>query len=155
MSFSLSADFKKQVYNTCCQVILDKKGVLEAEMKSALDSGNEASKSSVGDKHETGRAMAQLAQENLSKQIHQLNKLQQAIDSINPQLTSKQVELGCLVRTNSMLVFIGVSLGEIKVKGHSIFAISMASPLGQAMKGKNQGEHFLFNGQHVEILELR
>ena len=41
-------------------------------------------KSSAGDKHETGRAMAQLEQEKLSKALSQMMQLRNALSKVNP-----------------------------------------------------------------------
>ena len=111
-------------------------------------------KSSAGDKHETGRAMAQLETENNSKHLIQAQKLKIALGQINPGVSSNQAEPGALVVTDNGNFFIAISAGKIDVQGNTIHLISLASPLGQILSGKRANESFRINGKTYKIHQI-
>ena len=150
----LSLEFKKQVYQTCVELVEGKNQLLHSELLAAKESGNDETKSSAGDKHETGRAMAQLAQENLGKQLGQIQNLQKSIAAIKEGKESVIGENGALVQTNNMLLFLGISLGELTVNDKKVFAVSMVSPIGNLMLNKKVGDQVSFQSKPIKILEI-
>ncbi len=103
------------------------------------------SKSTAGDKHETGRAMIQLEQEKLSLQLIQLQKQRNILIRINPEKQCKNVQMGAVVETNIGTYFISTGLGQVNHDGNLIFAIAPTSPVAQAMLGKSVNDTFEFN----------
>lgn len=127
--------------------------MLKYELNEARKAGNSETKSSAGDKHETGRAMAQLEQENLLKQIgkHQGDLgLLRRIKTVR----NKEVSLGSLVITSQMNFYISIPLGTIALEGTEVMCISRQSPLVQAMKGFGPGAELTFNGGQIRIEEV-
>lgn len=61
-------------------------------------------KSSAGDKHETGRAMAQLEQEKLGKQLQLIKNLRDAASRISFSEINSQIGFGSLVKWNNQWV---------------------------------------------------
>ncbi|MCT4580780.1 MAG: GreA/GreB family elongation factor [Flavobacteriales bacterium] len=120
-------------------------------IKNAQESANSEVKSSAGDKHETGRAMAQLETEKNGIQLAEANKLKQAIGLINPAKTCEKVELGALVITNVGNYFLAVSIGKMEVENTLYFGVSPVSPIGQALLNHKQGDEVLFNGRNFSI----
>jgi transcription elongation GreA/GreB family factor len=116
--------------------------------------GNDA-KSSAGDKHETGIAMAQLEQEKLTHQINELLKLQASLQKINPLLAHTKVGLGSLVETNNGWYYFSVGLGPIKIDGISLFALNPQAPIGALLLGKTIGDKVQFNGKTTEVLSIQ
>jgi transcription elongation GreA/GreB family factor len=115
---------------------------------------NEETKSSAGDKYETGRAMAQLEIEKLTKQkaVHLQNKEYLIKIDVNRSLTNIQV--GSLLQLNKQIYFISVSMGKIILDQQSVFCISNVSPIGQALIGKTKGEKIQWNNQTLMIEEV-
>ena len=132
----------------------EKLGMLLSEMDETNSSLSTASKSSVGDKHETARAMIQLEQERLSKQITQSKHLLEILMAIDPLSKSDQVQSGSLVKTNRGNFYISVGLGKIVVNDQDVFCLSPLTPMGQILLGKKSGDHFNLNGAS-EILEVQ
>ena len=128
----LNSEFKLKVHHACEKVVLEKRKLLSQQLDSARLSANSETKSSAGDKHETGRALAQLEQENLAKQFSFLERLESDLSQLKSDLISEKVEKGALVKTDKMTLYFGVALGEIKVEDISVFAISTASPIGES-----------------------
>jgi transcription elongation GreA/GreB family factor len=119
-------------------------------MQEVTDSANNETKSSAGDKHETARAMMQLEQEKLSKQIADLAEQKKEFDKIDFTKSSSQIGQGSLVETDKGFFLIASSIGKITVDDKTVFVISNKSPLALAFIGKKQKETISFNG--VEYL---
>lgn len=105
---------------------------------------NNDTKSSMGDKYETGREMLQQEINNLQVQLNEFLKQQQSLKNIKTEDVNK-VEKGAVVETDKGLFYISASVGELSFKGKKIIAISEESPLAQAMKGKLKDDNFSIN----------
>ncbi|WP_379964682.1 hypothetical protein [Epilithonimonas sp. UC225_85] len=110
-------------------------------------------KSSMGDKYETGREMLQQEINNLQVQLNEILKQKDSLKTILPK-PSEKAEKGAIVKTEKGLFFISVSLGEIKVENEKIICISPESPLAKAMNGKQKDEVFSLNGMSQAIVEI-
>ncbi|MBO6183089.1 MAG: hypothetical protein J6O88_00155 [Chryseobacterium sp.] len=107
-------------------------------------------KSSMGDKYETGREMLQQEINNLQGQLNEVLKQQDFLKTILPKLSEK-AEKGAIVKTEKGLFFISVSLGEITVENQKIICISPESPLAKAIIGKYRDEVFSINNINQKI----
>lgn len=111
-------------------------------------------KSSMGDKYETGREMLQQEINNLQRQLNEsLNQLS-VIQKISTEPMDK-VQNGALVKTDKGLFYIAASVGEIVYENQKLMAISAESPLVKAMSGKKSGETFSVNtiSQTIQSIE--
>ena len=117
-------------------------------------SGSRDAKSSAGDKHETGVAMAQLEQEKLRYQIHEFQKMQDIVQKINPSKTNSKINLGSLVETDKGWFYISVGLGSLTFKEQLIFAINPEAPFGKALIAKEKGDSIHFNGVESNVLQV-
>jgi hypothetical protein len=145
---------KKEVFGLALSKInlrISELEILMAELKESLE--NE-SKSSAGDKHETGRAMVQLEQEKLSKQMTELLLMRRILEQINPSIKHVKIGIGSLVETTMGWYFISVGLGPIEKDGKVIFVLNPQAPLGQKLVGKKVGESIDMNGKMEEIHQV-
>ena len=110
-------------------------------------------KSSMGDKYETGREMLQQEINNLQLQLNEILKQKDFLKTLLPK-PSEKAEKGAIVKTEKGLFFISVSLGEIKIDSEKIICISPESPLAKAMNGKQKGEGFSLNNMSQKIVEI-
>ena len=108
-------------------------------------------KSSAGDKHETGRAMVQLEREKAGQQLVDIQKSQHILDKINPEATSETIGLGSVVFTSGSNYFIGISSGELRVENTTFYAISSSTPIGQLLLGKRVGDEVVFRNNSFVI----
>ena len=145
---------KTEVYQVCLNLVNRKITQAISLMDEAQQAANSDTKSSAGDKHETSRAMAMLEKDKAANQLAEANKLKQLLSQINPKTVSKKVGLGSLVKTNNGWFYVSVGIGKVELKSETIFCISLASPIGQAMQGREQGEMIVFNQQRIEVVEL-
>ena len=128
------------------------------EIQNILDdlllSGSRDAKSSAGDKHETGVAMAQLEQEKLRYQIKEFQKMEEIVQKINPSKTNSKIHLGSLVQTDKGWFYISVGLGSLSFKEQVIFAINPEAPFGKVLIEKEKGDSIHFNGVESEIIQV-
>jgi transcription elongation GreA/GreB family factor len=117
-------------------------------------SGSRDAKSSAGDKHETGVAMAQLEQEKLRYQIYEFQKMEEIVQKINPSKSNSKINLGSLVETDKGWFYISVGLGSLTFKEQLVFAINPEAPVGKALIAKEKGDSIHFNGVESEIIQV-
>ena len=136
-------------------IYLDKK---IADVNNAILSSKESrdsdTKSSVGDKHETSRAMMQIELDQSEGQLINLLRLKNEINQINLKQDFKKVTTGSLVTTNEGVYFISIGIGKIEVTNKDYYAISLASPIGLLLKDKIAGEKIQFQGRITEIINV-
>ena len=117
---------------------------------------NNDTKSSMGDKYETGREMLQQEINNLQVQLNEVLKqqdfLKTSFDKLRMTKKFDKAEKGAIVKTERGLFFISVSLGEITFENQKIICISPESPLAKAMNGKQKDEGFSLNNMNQKIL---
>ncbi|MCO6498808.1 MAG: 3-oxoacyl-ACP synthase [Vicingus serpentipes] len=146
---------KIQLHKKCIEIINQRIIDLKNIIQEAQNAANNETKSSAGDKHETGRTMAQLETEKLTSQLSEALKLEQHITQINPKVQHQKVALGSLVITNNGNFYIAVSLGKIEIDGISYFAISTVSPIGKLLIGLKANDAFSFNGKNYVIERIK
>ena len=112
------------------------------------------SKSTAGDKHETGRAMIHLEQEKLQKQLAESKSVVAEMEQIKAENTFEKAQKGALVETNRTMFFVAVGLGKVNLDGTDIFVISAQSPIAKQMLGKKQGDSFNMNGTEYVITSV-
>jgi transcription elongation GreA/GreB family factor len=124
---------------------------IETAIASAKEARDNESKSSAGDKYETGRAMLQIELDNLEHQLKNQLELKTEVLRVNPELTTEKIGLGSLISSTNGTYFIAIGLGKILVGDETVYAISLASPLGQALKGAQKDNTISLNGNSITI----
>jgi len=136
---------KEILYNFCASFIENRLDRIQKSIATIQESLSSETKSSAGDKHETGRAMLQLEREKLGKQLAEVEAIRQVLSKINVNLPIEKIRLGSLVKTNKANYFLSISAGEFKDDSNSVFCISVGTPIGQLLLGKSIGDNFVFN----------
>ena len=93
-------------------------------------------KSSAGDKHETGRAMIHIEQETIRKQLNEALEQKSILEKTE----------GRLIKTSRGYVFLAVPIGKIVSEENTVMAISPGSPLGIKLAGLKVNESAEVNG---------
>ena len=145
---------KQEVFNHCQQFLARKEQIIQTQMAQLKESLASETKSSAGDKHETGRALIQLEQEKLSQQILEVEKAKGILHRVDPKPNAGNVHLGSLVQTDRASYFLAVSCDVFKSDGTAIFCISVNAPIAKFMLGKNVGDSFVFNGAQHTIVRV-
>lgn len=146
-------EIKKQLYSACVVFVQKRADTVKHIIDSNQRALSSETKSSAGDKHETGRAMLQLEMEKASQQLKGIHEMKSALSKINLK-SSDQVKLGSLIITNIAKYFLAISAGEIKLENQIYYAISPSSPIGKLLLGKRVGDVILFN-KEINILEIK
>lgn len=150
----MTNNIKQDLYNQC-QSFIDAR--LEAITKTINEiqvSLTSETKSSAGDKHETGRAMLQLEREKAGHQLSEIEKQKQILYKVNVESKQQKVALGSVIKTTLANYFIAVSAGEIVVDNTSYFAISAATPIAQLLMGKKVNDVVQFRDQVFKIIDV-
>lgn len=149
------SSIKTQLHALCAAFVGQRIEAAQAAMLTAQESANSETKSSAGDKYETGRAMAQEERNRNAVQLQQALQLQGELARINPDLPCDAVRPGALVTTSMGEFFIGISVGKLSVEGQDYFAVSAAAPVAAVLSGKRTGEEVLFNGKMVRVEQVQ
>lgn len=130
---------------------------LEAVRKSieeAIESRDEETKNTMGDKYETGRVMVEMEMDKLQEQLDQLIKQKKVLSNLKSDTILDRVDFGSLVETNLGKYFVAVGLGMLNINNEKIYCISLASPVGQAIRDKKAGETVNFQGRDIKIVKI-
>jgi hypothetical protein len=147
-------NIKQQLYNQCIAYVQTRMAAAEDAYKDAEKASNDDTKSSAGDKYETGRAMMQQEKDRNTIQVNEANKLMVALTGISTKGNSAKIDTGSVVITNNGRFYIAISAGTLKVDNENYFAVSAAAPIVVKMLGKKAGEGFEMNGKRYAILEV-
>jgi transcription elongation GreA/GreB family factor len=145
---------KSQLHSSCVKTLDQKINALQEEIKVTQNDAQEETKSSAGDKYETGRAMMHLEMEKLSSQLNEFLNARQILNQIDPTKNYPVIQLGSVVLTSAHNYFLSISAGTVEVDQKQFFCISPASPIGALLVGKKKGDQFSFRNQQINILEI-
>lgn len=145
---------KSEVLSALRTALNDKITSFESELNDLQFALSQDSKSTAGDKHETSRAMAQLEQEKLGKQLGDLVQMYQRLEGINAESVHSSIHLGSLVKMTNGFFFIGIPFGQLILAGEAVFCLSPIAPLGQLLLEKQIGDIIELNGNKLEVLEV-
>jgi transcription elongation GreA/GreB family factor len=147
-------EIKKRAYEHCREFVSNRLSRISKQIQEVQESLTSETKSSAGDKHETGRAMLQLEREKLGNQLAESEKMQELLHRVRPDSLNSMGGLGALVETEDRYYYIAISAGAITTERLPIYCISPATPIGQLLLGKTTGESFLFNGNAFSVLSI-
>ena len=145
---------KRMLYKHLLEFISVRIKQAQHAITNVKESRDNETKSTAGDKYETGRAMMHIELQRhemqLSKNILQKEELLQLkIDG-----EYDEVELGCLVSTDRGNFFLSIGLGKVHLNGLDYFCLSPVSPIGELLINKKIGATISFRNTSYTILEL-
>lgn len=145
---------KQRLHALCVLELQQRIHVIQEAIHAARAASNEDTKSSAGDKYETGRAMAQLEIDKQQVQLVEAQHLQQVLNTVPNDKIQEQIGLGTVIHTLTHRFYLAVAIGKVDVDGESYQTISAQAPLAKALWGKKAGEHILVNGTEVHVVDL-
>jgi len=145
---------KEKLFFHCENYIQKRKNLLEHRKNELQLALTYETKSSAGDKHETGRAMIQIEREKLGNQLLLLEKEFQKLRSLKNHYNTGIVSLGSVVRTDKENFYIALAAGPCDIEIHTYYCISPTSPIGKLLLGKKAKEHINFNSKISTITEI-
>jgi len=147
-------NIKKELYDACLIFIENRLIIINATISEIRESLMSETKSSAGDKHETGRAMLQIEREKAGNQLAEIQKVKQTLLKIDVTKTSNIVGLGSIVYTTKNNYFISISAGEIKANNIAYYAVSPNTPISQLLLSKKSGDKISFRDQSFQITSV-
>lgn len=147
-------NLKEALYNNCKEFVEKRLQNVEEVISSNQKALQTETKSSAGDKHETGRAMLQLEMEKAGQQLAGITQMKEILAKIDISKTSKNAHLGSIVYTDKANYFLSISAGHLTIRSTNYFAVSVSSPIGKLLLGKQKDETISFNGNVFKILEI-
>lgn len=145
---------RKKLFQECSSYIEKRIKDIQEAINSATESANDDTKSTAGDKHETGRAMAQLEQEKNMRQLSESLALRERLKKIDPLESTINAAMGSVIITDQFNFYLAVSAGKLIVDGKEYLSVSPESPIGQHLIGKVKGDHFMFNDKTFKIIKI-
>jgi transcription elongation GreA/GreB family factor len=147
-------NLRSKIFAACKNQLEEKIASLETALQALTDDAANDSKSTAGDKHEVGRAMMQMEQEKIVKQLHDTIDQKNLVERLAVHAATSQVGNGSFVKTNRGYLLLAAPLGKMVVDGITVMCISSQSPLGQKLIGRNAGETISINGTDYRVEEL-
>lgn len=123
----------------------------EEGIRETQEAQNDDTKSSAGDKYETGREMMQQETDRYMAQLDEANKLRVALNAISTSETFTTAEPGSVIFTNNGNFYLAIGAGMMQVDGLSFYAVSPASPIGLKLKGQKTGSEFSLNNKTYQV----
>jgi len=148
-------ELKQQAFKHCTDFVKNRIARIQSQIKELQLALTSETKSSAGDKHETGRAMLQLEREKLGEQLAKAEQMQLLLHKAAAVPESEHIGLGTLVITDKQAYYIAISAGELVHKGVSVFCISPLTPIAKLLAGKKRGDTITFNQTVATISNSR
>tara|TARA_B110000240_G_C13269995_1_gene355379 strand:+ start:106 stop:564 length:459 start_codon:yes stop_codon:yes gene_type:complete len=151
----LQLKIKQALFKQCETFVNKRLQTVEETILSNQKGLQSETKSSAGDKHETGRAMMQLEMEKASQQLAGIYEMKEILSKINITKHSNIAHLGSLITTDVATYFLAISAGQITLAGSVYFAVSVSSPIGKLLLGKTVGDEVIFNFKKATIKRIK
>ena len=145
---------KLELYDFCLEFVDNRFQIIQNTIKEIQESLLSETKSSAGDKHETGRAMLQLEREKVGNQLAEIQKLKTILNKVNSEAKHQKIALGSVVYTTQSNYFIAISAGEIVLDSKRFYAISQATPIAKLLISKTVGDEVLFRNTTIRITQI-
>lgn len=150
----ITLETKAALFALCQQYVQQRVHNARQAMEAAQEAANSESKSSAGDKYETGRAMAQLERDRNAQLLAEAKRVEGDLTRLNIDKTYETVQPGSVAITSRGRFFISIGAGKVTFDGIDYFAVSAASPIGMALAGRRMGEGVVFNRMDYTVQEV-
>jgi hypothetical protein len=147
-------NIKQELYNQCLEFIEGRRNTIQNTINDIQESLGSETKSSAGDKHETGRAMLQLEREKAGNQLAEIQKEKELLSKIDISIISKTVRVGSVIYTSQFNYFIAISAGQLRVDKRMFYAISPQTPIGKLLLGKTINDSVVFRNSSFKIVNI-
>ena len=145
---------KKRLHEACISLIRARVEQISGSLDEAREASFAETKSSAGDKYETGREMMRIQSDMRALQLYEAQDLLNRLERVDVSQELSTVKAGAVVWTTNGLFFVAQSIGQISLDGFEYQTISMASPMGKVLKGLAAGESTTFREQTIEVLSV-
>lgn len=145
---------KTELLRKCRQHVDERINAIQAALDSVYQSKLEETKSSAGDKFETGRSMMQMEEQKLRTQLHRAKSELEVLAAIAHRSATDRAGPGNLVATSQGKYLIAIGIGKVVVDEIDYYCVSAQSPIGQRLCGAVVNDNIEFNGRIIEITAI-
>lgn len=111
------------------------------------------SKSSAGDKYETGIEMLKQEEQKIAARLLEATKKRKTLEELRYDFADS-ARLGAIVKTSALTLFISLPFGKIEFQGEAIYCLSVNAPVAKSIMNKKTNEFYLHQGKEVLIEDL-
>ncbi len=145
---------KQQVYNKLQHLVADNIQSINEHLDGLNMSLKNETKSSAGDKYETGRAMLHQEIDKAKNQLSMWLEKRLLLSSIDLEKRNSSIQFGSMVETDKGYYFFSAGFGEVEVDEVKVIVLGCASPLGQQFLAKKVGDMVTFRQTEYQILKV-
>ncbi len=145
---------KKELLRKCSAHAEARIDAIQMSMDTIHESKLAETKSSAGDKFETGLAMMHAEEQKLKTQMHHAKNDLETLAMLANRAASDQIGPGNLVSTSQGHYLIAIGVGKVKIEDAVYYCISADSPIGAKLLDKIVGDQIEFNGRVINILGI-
>ena len=150
----LELKIKEALFSQCEAFVNNRLHTIETIISSNQKGLHSETKSSAGDKHETGRAMLQLEMEKAGQQLAGIIQMKATLAKMDVSKTTQYIHLGSLIYTEKNNYFLSISAGQLTVEKENYYAVSVSSPIGRLLLGKQANDVVSFRGNTIKVLKI-
>lgn len=146
---------KLELFRALSQRIDESIATLQHDIRELQVSANEETKSSAGDKYETGRAMVQIEIERLGFQLQEKIRSKQLLTTFQIDQSYAQVQSGAIAETSAGNFFFLINGGgDFIVDGRTYMIVSIQAPLGTLLSGRRPGDEVTLNNRRISVTDV-
>lgn len=145
---------KKDIHQKLRALVDNKVQDYQEMVESLEESRNEDTKSSAGDKFETGREMMQREIDRVTDQLDQAVHNRKTLSMIDVDRHCTVGVIGALISSDGGVYYLSIAHGKLELNDQIIYAISVKSPLGILLLGRGVGEIVEINGRKIKITSI-
>jgi transcription elongation GreA/GreB family factor len=138
----------------CKEQLTARRAEYRRELMSLDEAAAGETKSSAGDKYETAREMIAQSRVLIARNLAEAEAGLDALARMAAAPLRPVIGFGSLVEIRAGWHLIGVGLGEMESSGIVVRMISLASPLGAALKGKTAGDRIPWRDAVLDVLRV-
>ena len=148
------SSLKLHTFSQLTTLVQEKITQAQQAVAAAIEARDGETKSSAGDKFETGRAMMQLEQQRHEAQLSKAFQLSTELDRLDMEASYSTVVPGALVQTDRGIYFMSIGMGKVVLDAQTVYCISIQSPIGQALLHQEEDGVIEFQGRPLTVKKI-
>ncbi len=146
---------RSTVIATAVDAIQEQLDTLQNRLAELMEAKSNETKSSAGDKYETGMAMIQNQEQLLKKQYADTRQRMMQLQAAANYSFTARVKKGSLVQLSTGWFFLATALGKITVNQTDVYVLSTDSPLGKKILKQTINSQITLNGTMIRVLDIQ
>jgi hypothetical protein len=83
-----------------------------------------------------------------------IHQMKETLARTDISKTGQMAHLGSVIFTEKANYFLSISAGQLTVENKLFYAISLSSPIGKLLLGKQKNSVVVFNGNEIKLLNV-